>query len=441
MPTGIEIRQVGRMAVKKGIVGALVAMGAAMLFLVSAAGAMYGGYDVDDGAAVGNAADDAAGDGGLGEIVSPEPAVSADIMLDGYVLDNATGGGIAGALVVVINIPEDMTREQARKYVDKIIERLRLAREIIEDRRQKLEKAEDCARQKLEQARERLDSAGERLEEKKERLQDALENAKDRPGGAGRPEMKRIEKAQLKIADQERKLEQAQEKLGGAQARMEDRMGKLREKIGVDVDAIREKLSARGIFIVKTDETGHFETKAATGLNVIVAVAPGYAQGRLGVELPRAGEKPVTLRLDAKPQPEVYRIRFVWGYLDGLNPEGEFAAWNGSISVSEGAMKLLRTVQFEHGGRFINGGNDKVYPQKERDTLSWRSSTTGARDGVVVLVVVPAGTENAEITLTAGDWSKTVPLARLEGQKVRVPVGDAGHEIFVACELLDRPAM
>ena len=425
------------MTVKKGMVGALVAIGAAMLFLVSAAGAMMGGYDVTDTAAVGSAAPD----GGIDEVLASSPAPVSDNLLEGYVLDNATGEGIAGALVLVINIPEDMSREQAQKYVDKIIERLRIAREKIEDRRQKLEKTEDCARQKLEQARGRLDKANEKLDDKKERLQDAIENAKDRPGGAGRQEMKRIEKAQIKITDQEKRLERAQEKLDGAQARMEERIGKLNEKMGFDIDAVREKLGAHGIFIVRTDESGHFETKATDGKTVIVAFAPGYKQDRLGVKLPLDGEKAVTLRLDAKPQREVYRIRFVWGYLDEKNPEGEFAAWNGSVTVSEGAVRLVRTVQFERGGKFINGGDDKVFRQKEKDTIAWRSSTTGARDGVVAVIVVPAGSEGVEVTLTAGEWSRTVSLERLEDQKVKIPVGDAGHEILVACELLGQPAM
>jgi len=425
------------MTVKKGMVGALVAIGAAMLFLVSAAAGSMGGYDVTDTAAVGSAAPD----GGIDEVLAASPAPVLDNILEGYVLDNATGEGIAGALVLVINIPEDMTREQAKKYVDKIIERLRIAREKIEDRRQKLEKAEDCARQKLEQARERLENANEKLEDKRERLQDAIENAKDRPGGAGRPEMKRIEKAQMNIADNEKKLEQAQEKLDGAQAKMEDRIETLKEKMSVDVDAVREKLAEHGIFMVKTDESGHFETKAAKGRTVMVAFAPGYAQSRLGVELPLVDDKAVTLRLDAKPQREVYRIRFVWGYLDEKNPEGEFAAWNGSVTVSEGAVRLVRTVQFEHGGKFQNGGDDRVFRQKEKDTIAWRSSTTGARDGVVVVIVVPAGSEGVEMTLAAGDWSQTAKLERLEGQKVKLSVGDAGHEIFVACELLGQPAM
>lgn len=425
------------MVAKKGMVGALVAIGAAMLFLVSAAGAMLGGYDVDQKAAVGNAA----AEEGIDEVLVSSPAPVADNILEGYVLDNANGEGIAGALVLVINIPEKMSREEAEKYVDKIIERLNIAREKIEDRRQKLEKAEDCARQKLEQARERLENANEKLEEKRERLQDAIENAKDRPGGAGRPEMKRIEKAQMNIADKEKKLEQAQEKLDGAQAKMEDRIETLKEKMSVDVDAVREKLAEHGIFIVRTDESGHFETKAAKGRTVIVAFAPGYAQSRLGVELPLVDDKVVTLRLDAKPQREVYRLRFVWGYLDEINPEGEFAAWDGSITVGDGAVRLVRTVQFEHGGKYVNGGDDRVFRQNEKDSISWRSSTTGARDGVVVVIVVPAGSEGVEVTLTAGDWSQTAKLERLEGQKVKISVGDAGHEIFVACELLGQPAM
>jgi len=155
--------------------------------------------------------------------------------------------------------------------------------------------------------------------------------------------------------------------------------------------------------------------------------------------LPSSDGGGITLRLDARPQLEVYRVWFVWGYLDKNEPEGQFAAWNGSVTVSDGAVRLVRTVQFEHGGKFFRGGNDNVYRQTEKDTLSWRSSTTVARDGVVVDIAVPAGSEDVTVTLTAGDWTETVALDEIAGQKSRTTVDDAGREVLVACELLGQP--
>jgi hypothetical protein len=422
------------MVAKRGMVGVLAAIGAAMLFVVSAAAGSLGGYDVNDAAAVGS--------GGETEAVetidagSDEPV--ADRVFFGYVLDNATGGGIAGATVIIIHVPEDV--KDADAYVEKVLSVLKRVREKVGDRREKLEEAGEKARQKLEEARERLENSEEKVADKKERLRDAMENANDRPGG-GRKEMKRIEKGLQKIAEAEKKLGKARERLDEAGEKAREKLREMEQRFEDKKAELRERLAAKGIIIVRTDEGGRFEARVPKGACVIVAVAPGYSQGRLAVDVPSGDDEVPTLRLDAKPRLEVYRLKFVWGYLDEANPEGEFMAWNGSIEVSDGAVKLLRTVQFEHGGRFMNGGNDKVYPQRERDTLSWRSSTTVARDGVVVLVVVRAGAENAEITLTAGEWSKTVRLARLEGERFRIPVGEAGHEILVACELLDRPAM
>ena len=422
------------MVARKGLVGVLAAFGAAMLFVVSAAAGSLGGYNVDDAATIGSGgAEDPVEYIGSG----PEAPV-ADNSFFGYVLDNATGEGLAGATVVIIHIPENVT--DANAYVDKVMAALGRARERYGELREKLEGRIEAGKQKLEQARERLDEANGALCEKRERLQDAMENAKDRPGG-GRPEMKRIEKGLQRVAEAEKKLEKAQERLDAAEEKAREKLREMEQRFEDKKAELLERLSARGIIIVRADEDGRFEATVPEGANVIVAIAPGYSQGRLAVDVPRADEAVPTLRLDPKPRAEVYRLKFVWGYLDEANPEGDFMALNGSIAVSDGAVKLLRTVQFERGGRFINGGNDKVYPQKERDTLSWRSSTTGARDGVVVLLIVPAGAGNAEVTLTAGDWSKTVRLARLEGKRFRVPVGDAGHEILVACELLDRPAM
>jgi len=336
------------MVAKKGLVGVMAAIGAAMLFVVSAAGASFGGNDVDDAAVAGSAGDEY----GLDAVGAGPEQPGADGRLQGHVLDNSSGEGIAGATVVIIHIPEDA--RDADAYVEKVLSVLRRARD------------------RLGEGRETLRAMEQRLQEKK--------------------------------AD------------------------------------LLEKLAARGIFIVRTDENGSFVSRAATNDNVIVAVATGYRPGRLAVEVPVSDGIAPTLRLDAKPGLEVYKLKLVWGFIDEINREGDLAAWNGSAEVSDGTVRLLRTIQFETGGRFANGCDDKIYPQKEQDTLSWRSSTTVARDGVVVIIMVPAGSGNPAVTLTAGEWSKTVRLARLEGDRFRIPVGDAGHEVLVACELFDRPA-
>ena len=425
------------MVVRKGMVGVLAAIGAAMLFVVSAAGAMYGGYDLNDTAVAG----DATGAGGLDTVISDSLAPVADNSVEGYVLDNATGEGIAGAIVAFVHIPDDVSRDDVNTYVNNVLSVLRQAREKLGDRREKLEKLTDEAQEKLEKASERLEQANGNLCENKERLQDAIDAALDRPGGAGRPAMKRIEKATQKLAAEEKMLGQMQVKVDDDAAQAKDRLRDMRQDLQNDTEMIRDGLAGRGICIVRTDEEGGYSANAADGSTVVVALAPGYIQGRKGVELPASERGAVTLRLDEKPRADVYRVRFVWGYLDEVNREGQFAAWNGSISVSDGAVRLVRVVQFEHGGKFARGGNDKAYAQTGKDTISWRSSTTVARDGVVVDIIVPAGSDGAKVTLTAGEWSKTVALERLEGQKIRISIGEAGHEVLVACELLGQPVM
>ncbi len=56
-------------------------------------------------------------------------------------------------------------------------------------------------------------------------------------------------------------------------------------------------------------------------------------------------------------------------------PTMDMVPWDGFVKVSEGGVKLVREVRFEHGGDYRQGGDDLVYRQRERQTLGWRSST------------------------------------------------------------------
>jgi hypothetical protein len=424
------------MVTRKGIMGIVGAFGAAMLFVVSAAGAMFGGYDLNDSAVTGNAA----GTDGVDTVLSTSTSYVADDAVEGYVLDNATGEGIVNATVIIIHIPDNVSQGDVNAYVDKVLSVLRLVRNNLNDRRDKLEMMTDEAQQKLENASERLELANQTLCEKRERLQDAIAAVKDLPGGAGRHAMKRIETACMKFAAEEKRLESGARKLNETVSIWDAKLRNMTEKLTNEKERVKDRLASKGIIITRTDETGHYTATAVNGSTVIVALAPGYAQGRLGAEIPVNDGAAISFRLEAKPQVEVYRVWFVWGYLDRNDPAGEFMAWNGSISVSDGAVRLVRTVQFEHRGDFMRGGSDKVYAQTEKSSLSWRSSTTVARDGVVVDISVPAGIDGAKVTLTAGDWSETVGLTELVGQRTRTSVDDAGHEVLVACELLGEPA-
>jgi hypothetical protein len=423
------------MVAKKGLVGALAAIGTAMLFVVTSAGAMMGGYPWNDNVTVSGGS----GEAGLDAITSASTVLTVDEPVNGYVLDNATGAGIANATVVIIHIPDNVTDVQA--YVDKVLSVLKVARDRLAERREKLEILNDTAQQKLEQVAQRLEEANGTLCEKKERLQDAIETAKDRPGGAGRMEMKRMEKACLKLAAEEKKLGRMHERLCSTETKAEEKLQNLTRKLDNATGAFKDRLAANGISIVRADENGQYKASGADGTTVVVALAPGYIQGRKGVDLPASDSGAVTFRLDAKPQLTVYRLAFVWGYLDEIDPDGQFTAWNGSITVSDGSVRLARTVQFEHGGRFARGGNDRAYAQTGKNTVSWRSSTTVARDGVVVLIAVNAGSEGVQVTLTAGEYTRTATLDELAGQSTRTAVDDAGHDVLVSCELLGQPLM
>jgi hypothetical protein len=114
--------------------------------------------------------------------------------------------------------------------------------------------------------------------------------------------------------------------------------------------------------------------------------------------------------------------------------DGEIAKmvpWDGFLQTTDGGVKLVKTVLFERGGEYRFGGDDFVYPQENRFTLEWRSSTTTHWDGLLMLVVVPRTRPMPHVTLHTEPWSHVFEAWQLIGLHRRIPVGDAGHEIEI----------
>ncbi len=105
--------------------------------------------------------------------------------------------------------------------------------------------------------------------------------------------------------------------------------------------------------------------------------------------------------------------------------------WDGFLQTTDGGVKLVNEVLFEHGGEYELGGDDFVYPQTNRFTLEWRSSTTMHWDGLMMLLVIPKVRPMPHVTLHTETWSHVFEAWELIGLNIRIPVDDFGNEIEI----------
>ena len=150
--------------------------------------------------------------------------------------------------------------------------------------------------------------------------------------------------------------------------------------------------------------------------------------------------------LDDDDDPARYQrtyLRVVWGKLDG-RPEGDASRdlthdcepviWDGSLTLSEGAIAAKRLLLFERPA-------DHRIPRDSRQTFAWASRTCPHVDGVVVCILSLPGDDGSlpgEITFATGPLTQTFAIADLDGLDEKVSVDDAGNAVsFVGFS--DRP--
>lgn len=78
---------------------------------------------------------------------------------------------------------------------------------------------------------------------------------------------------------------------------------------------------------------------------------------------------------------DVFVVRLIWGSGSDATLSNTAAVnWSGSLFINaEGALRVRRTIGFEHG-------QDELFPGNTFHAISWRSITEGDRDGVEVEV-------------------------------------------------------
>lgn len=144
--------------------------------------------------------------------------------------------------------------------------------------------------------------------------------------------------------------------------------------------------------------------------------------------------------------PEVARtyVRILWGNLDGARPElrtlpedtPAWTVWDGSLSVTEGAIALRKTILFERP-------YDHLLPRVGFQALSWHSTTLPHVDGILVCVLSRPDAEGnlpGEITFETGPATRTFAIADLADLEETVRVDDQGNGVsFVG--LSGRPGL
>lgn len=141
--------------------------------------------------------------------------------------------------------------------------------------------------------------------------------------------------------------------------------------------------------------------------------------------------------LGSDPRATIYALTVTWGQLDrseiddpsqgGDDPQVEPLIWDGSLSVSEGAIVLRRVIAFERG-------DHTVRPRDDRKVLEWESTTGPHYDGIRVLVYAPPpsdGTPDVEphLSFATGPLTQSFALADLEALNELIRVDDQGNGV------------
>jgi len=138
---------------------------------------------------------------------------------------------------------------------------------------------------------------------------------------------------------------------------------------------------------------------------------PGFGDGfygdALGEDIPVTDVLAGGGAVEETPGAAVLYLRAVWGrqtappQTEGdTRPDCGSLQWDGSLSVSDGAIRPVAVIRFERGGDFADS---LLLPREDRSVLEWGSTTGCGRDGVLIRIVVPAGGNGNGSTNAAGD--------------------------------------
>ncbi len=135
---------------------------------------------------------------------------------------------------------------------------------------------------------------------------------------------------------------------------------------------------------------------------------------------------------------KVYDLALRWGYDPSRDTEGsadrQETAWDGSVSVDEGAIYVMKTDQFESAATSLQATDDALAERGELDdTLSFTAYTAdvtakaAAIDGVSVNIVAPEGSRPT-LTLSVNGTTEEFQLPEhFQDQQQTIELDEGGH--------------
>lgn len=123
--------------------------------------------------------------------------------------------------------------------------------------------------------------------------------------------------------------------------------------------------------------------------------------------------------------PDHYALIAVWGDLrdahtsaDITQLDGTPFEWDGSMSLTEGAIRLLSLIDFERP-------EDGVLPRTLPTDIAWTSITHGDRDGLRVWLIVPPSAAPETLHVKVGDYVRDFVTTDLEDLNENYEVSDS----------------
>jgi len=162
--------------------------------------------------------------------------------------------------------------------------------------------------------------------------------------------------------------------------------------------------------------------------------APGFGDETILNELsggseevvePEPSMSPIFDSLDADENVNVYRMKILWGQLEGDSTAQDVIDWSGSLEIEYGAIRVATLVKFE-------GEDHLVRPRNDCTKLEWVSYTKPHYDGIMVFLY-DSPDERAEsenvVTFTTPEYTRTFSIDELESLSEIVDIDDAGNKI------------